>query len=126
MKYRWTMKELKEATDEQFLLSLVNERLSGLNPYSPLARRLQEVKKRFAGHTVILRYPDYMNEDGNETYTEYSESDDLHMAIAAVQQKAMDANTEDGESSVEDRTDFAVLAVFKGDLTPEITGADIY
>ena len=46
MKFRWTMKELKEKTDDEFIIGLINERLSGLNPYSPLANRLNDVYKK--------------------------------------------------------------------------------
>jgi hypothetical protein len=46
MKHRWTMKELDEATDNQILLTLVNERLNDLNPYAPLAVRLKKVRAR--------------------------------------------------------------------------------
>ena len=44
MKFRWTMKELEEFSDDRILISLIAERTSTLNPYAPLARRLGEVK----------------------------------------------------------------------------------
>ena len=48
MKFRWTMKQLKEKSDTQILIGLVNEKLSELNPYdidgtAPLAERLKEI-----------------------------------------------------------------------------------
>ena len=48
MKFRWTMKQLKEKSDTQILIGLVNEKLSQLNPYdidgtAPLAERLKEI-----------------------------------------------------------------------------------
>lgn len=46
MKFRWTMKELDEASDTFVLRSLVSERLADLNPYTPLAKRLRKVSAR--------------------------------------------------------------------------------
>jgi len=48
LKFRWTMKQLKEKSDTQILLGLVNEKLSELNPFdidgtAPLAERLTEI-----------------------------------------------------------------------------------
>lgn len=43
MKFRWTIKELNEFTDEEVLRRLITERLSTLNPYAPLAVRLGKV-----------------------------------------------------------------------------------
>jgi len=48
LKFRWTMKQLKEKSDTQILLGLVNEKLSQLNPFdidgtAPLAERLTEI-----------------------------------------------------------------------------------
>ena len=48
MKFRWTVRQLKEKSDTQILIGLVNEKLSGLNPYdidgtAPLAERLKEI-----------------------------------------------------------------------------------
>jgi len=48
LKFRWTMKQLKEKSDKQILIGLVNEKLSELNPYdldgtAPLAERLEEI-----------------------------------------------------------------------------------
>lgn len=48
MKFRWTIKQLKENSDTQILIGLVNEKLSELNPFdidgtAPLAERLKEI-----------------------------------------------------------------------------------
>jgi len=43
MKFRWKMKQLETMTDAQVLRGLVAERQSDLNPYAPLARRLQAI-----------------------------------------------------------------------------------
>ena len=43
MKFRWTMKDLKEKTDNEIIRGIVAERMSDLNPYSPLKIRLQQI-----------------------------------------------------------------------------------
>lgn len=43
MKFRWTIKELDARTDNEILRSLVAERQSVLNPYAPLAKRLNGI-----------------------------------------------------------------------------------
>ena len=48
MKFSWTIKQLKEKSDTQILIGLVNEKISQLNPYdidgtAPLAERLKEI-----------------------------------------------------------------------------------
>lgn len=42
-KHRWTIKELAEMSDTQVIQGILNERLSGLNPYAPLASRLKGI-----------------------------------------------------------------------------------
>ena len=51
-KHRWTMEELHESTDSYILRMLVEERLQGLTPYTPLARRLVKIYNR------LYRQPD--------------------------------------------------------------------
>lgn len=55
MKFRFTQKELDEWSDERLLLALVDERISDLNPYSPLSRRLREVRKNLQSRRRIHR-----------------------------------------------------------------------
>ena len=43
MKFRWTMKELKEKSDDQVIRGIIAERMSELNTYSPLNERLQKI-----------------------------------------------------------------------------------
>ncbi len=43
MKFRWTINELEEESDEWILRGLLAERLSDLNPYAPLAKRLKTI-----------------------------------------------------------------------------------
>lgn len=44
MKFRWTIKELKETEMETFIISILSERQSGLNPWAPLFEKLSEAK----------------------------------------------------------------------------------
>jgi hypothetical protein len=43
MKFRWTIKELNEKSDDEILRALVVERQSTLNGYAPLYKRLAEI-----------------------------------------------------------------------------------
>ena len=44
--HRWTIKELKECSDNCILRELVSERMNKLsNPYAPLTVRLQKIRK---------------------------------------------------------------------------------
>lgn len=44
MKFRWTIDQCDAFTDAQMLEGIINERISDLNRYSPLATRLKKVK----------------------------------------------------------------------------------
>jgi len=47
MRFRWTIKELDEATDDEILRSIVVERQSDLSiSYSPFYKRLAEIKQK--------------------------------------------------------------------------------
>lgn len=46
MKFRWTIKELEENSDYEMLRGLVVERMSNLNPYAPLYKRLANLHKK--------------------------------------------------------------------------------
>lgn len=46
MRFRYTKKEIDGWPDTRFLIALVDERLSDLNPYSNLARRLQQIRAK--------------------------------------------------------------------------------
>ena len=43
MKFRWTMKDLEEKTDLEFLRGIIVERQSTLNIYAPLNLRLSKI-----------------------------------------------------------------------------------
>lgn len=45
MKFRWTIKELKEISNKRLIIALIAERKSELNGYCPLARKLDELGK---------------------------------------------------------------------------------
>jgi len=44
MKRRWTIKELTTLSDEEVLAGILTERLSTLNGYAPLAKRLVSIR----------------------------------------------------------------------------------
>lgn len=44
MSGRWTIKELKEIEMETFIISILSERQSGLNPWAPLFEKLAKAK----------------------------------------------------------------------------------
>lgn len=44
MNERWTIKELGEASNEQVLVRILNERINKLHPYTPLAKRLIAIR----------------------------------------------------------------------------------
>ena len=46
MNRRWTIKELKEKSDNEILQGILQERMSELHPYSPLRDRLQKIQNR--------------------------------------------------------------------------------
>ena len=47
MKFRWTMKELKEASDNSIIRSILAERMNELSPYSPLHERLRKIYNKY-------------------------------------------------------------------------------
>lgn len=51
--YRFTINQLKEITDKDFLMTLLNERKNSLsNPYSPLSQRLNATIARLEHGTI--------------------------------------------------------------------------
>lgn len=61
-------------------------------------------------YTVILLYPDYMNDTGQETYITKVEGEDLEDAWIMAQAAAV----VDNDMEFEEADDFAVLATFDG------------
>jgi len=67
MKFRWTMKQLKEMTDAQVLRGLIAERKSELNPYTPFAERLQSIYNDLDRQIAREREAKKEAESGNKT-----------------------------------------------------------
>ncbi len=47
MNFRWTIKQLKESSDDFIIRSILAERMSDLNPYSQLRKRLQKLYDKY-------------------------------------------------------------------------------
>lgn len=43
---RWTIEDLEKTTDLEFAACILNERRASLNPYTPLARKLENAENR--------------------------------------------------------------------------------
>ena len=54
---RWTIKMLKEMDDNQILAILLNERLTGLNPHTPFAKRLRKIRDGLECETPQGTFP---------------------------------------------------------------------
>lgn len=69
-------------------------------------------------YTVLLLYPDYLNDTGTQTYLAHVEALDANAGIELAQRQAIAAQ---GPQDVEDEDSdyFAPLAVFKGHLIDE-------
>ncbi len=48
MRFRFTQKDLNENSDLWLVTALCNERMSDLNPYAPLYKRLQALRAKIA------------------------------------------------------------------------------
>ena len=72
-------------------------------------------------YSVLLLYPDYLQNSDPETYYVWVEAEDPFKAVEAAQCMAVNANEED---VVEDGTDFLPLAVFEGHREMELGVAD--
>lgn len=55
MKFRWIIKDLQTKTDNEILLGLVAEWHSELNPYTPLAERLDKIYDKLWGKIQAAR-----------------------------------------------------------------------
>jgi transposase InsO family protein len=58
MKKGWTMKDLENRTDLDVLQCLVSERMSELNPYAPLYKRLQSVYNKLDRQVFVDKTED--------------------------------------------------------------------
>jgi hypothetical protein len=61
--------------------------------------------------TVILLYPDYMNDDGNSTFTWWTNAPTYEGAVENARKAAVRANKDSGEVEPED---FALIGVIDG------------
>jgi hypothetical protein len=61
-------------------------------------------------YSVLLRYPDYLDETGYETYYAFVDAPDAIEAVAMAQRQAVEAQAVD----IDDLTDFAPLLVTQG------------
>lgn len=53
VRYRFTIKECDEKSDEWFITALINERVSSLDQFGPLATRLKELRRKIRnGHKL--------------------------------------------------------------------------
>ena len=52
-KHRFTLKELKELSDEQIIRKILYERFSDLSPYSPLGERLVKIYDRLNNAEIV-------------------------------------------------------------------------
>jgi hypothetical protein len=75
-------------------------------------------------YTVLLLYPDYMNDNGDETYLAHVEATDPREAVTAARQQAVAANTDEHGCNLNDPTDMTALIVFPGHHTPALTAYD--
>lgn len=69
-------------------------------------------EKLMEEYSVLLRYPDYMNDGGNETYYGFTTAQTPQEAIINVQ---IDATRENSEQ-VQEWSDFAALLVLPGHI----------
>ena len=57
MRFRWTIDDLKERTDNGVILGVLHERTGDLNPYTPFARRLKAIIAKLDKQRVYRQKP---------------------------------------------------------------------
>lgn len=61
MRFRWTNDELKHLSDLEIVRGILSERISGLNIYAPLYKRLRGIiDKIYNGETLTSPVPVYV------------------------------------------------------------------
>jgi hypothetical protein len=65
-------------------------------------------------YTVIMLYPDHMNDDGGETYTAQVDASTPEEALIAAQDEAVSANSD--EASPDDFRSIAIMSVVDGEI----------
>ena len=73
----------------------------------------REPGSRIKKFTVLLLYPDYMNDGGHETFMTHVEARNVKSAENKAQKEAASF---EGNSACNDVTDFAVISVIEGHL----------
>jgi len=71
-------------------------------------------------YTVILSYPNYIGDYGQEYYTAWTTGETWEQAIAEARRKAVDAQEPD---TVNDPEDFALVGYFRGHQTMKAPGS---
>jgi hypothetical protein len=58
MRFRWTIKQLEESTDNQIIRGILTERINDLNPYTPLAKRLHAIRAKLEAEAEPVPAPE--------------------------------------------------------------------
>ena len=94
---RWTIKELSETTDLKFAACILRERRAPLNPYSPLAQKLEDSKN------MLLRMDGYLTWWGSgaslppQKVVEILYRDGYHSAARLIEDLTADLGATDRE-----------------------------
>jgi len=65
MKFRWSIKELKETNDLKFAICILNERASELNMYCPLYKKIRQAVATIESTQRELEMAELAVERGN-------------------------------------------------------------
>ena len=75
-------------------------------------------------YSVLLLYPDYMQDQGLETYYAHVEAMNPRIAVSRARQLAVAANTDEHGCNVENPGDFALLIILAGHHEAELSVYD--
>lgn len=64
--------------------------------------------------TVLLLYPDYLQDNGDDTYQAWVEADTVQEAKEKAQKEALNQEVDEGFETYWKPEDFSVLAVYEG------------
>ena len=101
---RWEHGDLAEAARACSAAIVAAERAASPTPGDPAKRP----------YSVLLLYPDWANDDGNETYYAFVEAPDPVAAVAEAQQRALETNGWDVPEDAADPDEFVPLLVIEG------------
>ncbi len=97
---RWTIKDLAKTSDLKFAACILNERRTPLNPYTPMAQKLEHSKN------MLLRMDAYLNGWGSGTSQPTSKTleilyrDGYHSAARLIECMAADHDRYERESAL--------------------------